>query len=149
MDGKQHFSASIVSVRHPAPAPRWVGASLPWSLHPLQNAHCEATLAANQARRHSVTDRRCTHCGQLNPSETLFPCWEEAPFLSNRSALSCCFLSGLSLGPSEISSDTCSSPWEQDAQSVMQTIWLHWHCAAQKLFTETEKVRQRYGGLQT
>lgn len=73
------------------------------------------TLAASQASRHALTDRRCTHCRQLNPSETLFPCWEEAPFLSNRSALSCCFLSGLSLTSSEISSDTCSYPWEQAA----------------------------------
>lgn len=101
MDGKQHFSVSIIAGGHPAQAPRWVGVSLPWSLHPLQNTHCEATLAASQARRHSMTDRRCTHCSQLNPSETLFPCWEEAPFLSNKSTLSCCFLSGLSLASVE------------------------------------------------
>lgn len=112
LDGKQHFSVSVIWDRHPAPAPRWVGPSLPWSLHPLQNTPC-------QASRHSRTDRRFTHCHQLNPSETLFPCWEDAPFLCNRSAWSCCFLSGLSLTSSEISSDTCSYPWAQDTHSVM------------------------------
>lgn len=76
----------------------------------------EATLAASQARRHSMIEDALTV--QLNPSETLLPCWEEASFLSNRSALSCCFPSGLSLASSEISSDMCSYPWEQDAHSV-------------------------------
>lgn len=87
-----------------------VGVSLPWSLHHSQKHAARPISLPAKREGASQPNRRCAHCGQWNPSETSFSCWEEAQFLSNRSTLCCCFLSGLGPASSEISGKMCSYP---------------------------------------
>lgn len=112
LEARVSLSASSEADIQPLGTWGGVRTSLPWSLHYSQ-MHTTGPMSGQEGDPYPSW--RCTHCSQLNPSGTSFPCWEEAPFIYDRSTLSCCFLSRLSPASSEISGKTCSYSKEWDA----------------------------------
>lgn len=136
---------SVVRGRHPAHRePGWVRASLPWSLHHSQMHSTRPMSLTARQEGDPYPSRRCTKCSQ---------CSSHAGKRHHIYIINLLYPAVFSLGSSQLpvkSAVGCALiPQSGVLCSVIQTIWLHWHCAAQKLFAETEKVRQMYRGLKT